>query len=187
VFDAATVQAVPKGASVEVVNRLRAPELPLENAPTTRNRYAITVGIDYRTGMGMLRAAERFYADSWRLYAWTTDAGYAWTPSKRWAVGPNIRVHAQSGVDFWRRAYALGTADDSFTLPAFRTGDRQLGPLITVGGGVAMSYAFGSEARPSAWTFVLDGTLMQTRFLDHLYVTSRTAELASLGVLAEFE
>jgi hypothetical protein len=188
VFNAVTGPQLPKGASVEEVNARRASVLVLENVPDTRNRYALTVGIDYRTDAGTLRAAGRFYADSWSLYAWTTDAGYLWTPSSRWGVGPNLRVHAQTGVDFWRRAYVPGTADGaSFVLPAFRTGDRQLGPLVTLGGGVRMSYGFGPEARPSAWTLILDGTVMQTAFLDHLYVTSRTAELASLGVLASFE
>jgi hypothetical protein len=183
-FTPAEAAAIPKGASVARVNDARIPLSVAESLPTSRGRYALTAQLEYRTSVGVLRARERLYADSWELYASTTDVGYGFRLSSRWVVRPGFRVHGQSATYFWDRAYITPA---SGVLPRYRTGDRELGPLVTVAGGAFLGFDIGSSKKPDSWTLFLDVNAMQTAFLDHLYVTSRTAGFGTAGLLASFE
>jgi hypothetical protein len=69
-----------------------------------------------------------------------------------------------------------------WNLPEYRTGDRELGPLVTVGGGLGLRWYLGSTAQPQQWTLQMSWDGMYTSFLDDLYVNSRTATLGALTI-----
>jgi hypothetical protein len=88
-------------------------------------------------------------------------------------------------VSFWQLAYVSGSAM-GWSLPEYRTGDRELGPLVTTEGGFGIKLYLGSTAQPQQWALQLTGDVMYTSFLDDLYLTSRTATLGALGFEGEF-
>lgn len=187
-FSESVAPGIGKGASIDVVNANRLPERPLEHLPESRERYALTLRLGHRFDHGTLRLDERLYTDSWNLHASTTEIRYYADVSRRLTLWPRLRVNAQTPTYFWKRAYVSAIdAGGASSIPRYRTGDRELGPLATVALGVGSSFAFGASNRPSAWALVLQLDGIRTQFLDDLYVTSRTAGLASLGVEGAFE
>lgn len=186
-FAASVGPLVPRGASIEDVNRVRLPERPLEQLPTARDRYALTWRYLHRYEASTIRLDERVYADTWGQRASSTDLRYLVDLSRRVMMGPHLRLHAQSAVDFWQRAYVVqrGPAIDGWRIPKLRTGDRELGPLLTTTVGGSMLLAIGAAARPSEWRlgFVLDGGW--THYLDDLYTTQRFAVYGSMTLETE--
>lgn len=172
---------VPRGASVAEVNRLRLSTRPLEQLPGDRERYAIAFRIAHRFAASTLRAEERLYTDSWRMNASSTDLRYLIDLGRRWELGPHLRLHAQSAVNFWQRAYVLRAG---FDYPALRTGDRELGPLLGLTLGGTLRWAVGPAQQPKAWRLGLDLNATDTHYLDDLYITSRLSALAALSVEA---
>lgn len=104
---------------------------------------------------------------------------------QRLAAWPHLRFNVQNGVSFWRRAYVSADAP-AWSLPEFRTGDRELGPLWTMEGGFGLKAYLGPEGNLERWAVQLTGDVMYTSFLDDLYVKQRTAFLSALGLEAEF-
>jgi len=187
-FSAAVAPTIAKGESIDDVNDKRLQARPLEQLPLTRQRYSLTARFGYRFAHATLRADERLYADTWNLHATTTEVRYIADLSRRWTAWPWVRFHAQTPVYFWNRAYIARFGPDGiFDLPQYRTGDRELGPLYNVGLGAGASYGIGSSENPSSVTVQLHGGMIHTEFLDDLYVTARTAVLASLTLLGVFE
>jgi hypothetical protein len=173
-------QHVPVGASVAQVASLRVSERPLEQLPLSRQRFAVSERLAHRFRASTLRLDERLYADSWGLKATTTDARYL-LDFGRLELGPHVRAHAQSPVDFWQRAYAIGPG---FSYPALRTGDRELGPLLTLTGGGSFQAALGPRATPRAWVIGVDVNGMWTRYLDDLYLTQRVSFVGGVSLEA---
>jgi hypothetical protein len=171
---------VPLGASIDTVNSLRETARPLEQLPLSRQRFALTTRLAHRFHHSTLRLDERLYADSWLLLASTTDARYLFDISRRVETGPHLRLHVQNGVDFWQRAYTL---ESGFNYPEYRTGNRELGPLVNVTGGWSLKIGLGSMVDPTSWVLGFDANVTSTRFLDDLYVTERGSAL--LGVSLE--
>jgi hypothetical protein len=169
--------AVPRGATVDQVNALRVSARPLEQLPLSRQRYALTFRIAHRRRRATLRLDERLYVDSWLMKATTTDARYLFDLSPRIELGPHARLHAQTGVDFWQRAYVLGPG---FEYPSLRTGDRELGPLVNVTGGWTLRIGLGADANPEAWMLSFDLNATSTQYLDDLYVTRRISTLGGV-------
>ena len=97
-----------------------------------------------------------------------------------------MRVHVQNGVYFWSRAYT-STLGENGTIPEYRTGDRELGPLVSVTGGAGASYGIGPRLDPSALSVRIQLNYVRTQFLDDLYVTSRDAFLGTLGMDGVFQ
>ena len=163
---------VPIGLSIDGVNRNRLSIRSLEQLPTDRQRWAAAGLLAHRFSASTIRTEERLYVDSWGLKASTTQAQFLVDATERLRVWPSVRFHVQSGASFWQRAYAASasTKDGTFTVPALRTGDRELGPLygLTLGGGAR--YAFGEK---KSWALSLTGDVVYTRFLDHLYLLDR--------------
>jgi hypothetical protein len=178
-FSAAEAANVPKGASIDYVTAHRLFERPLEQLPLARNRFAMTGRFAHRFETSTLRAFERFYTDNWGLNASTTDARWIWDLGARFSFWPHARVHVQTPVSFWQRAYVSGPGP-SFSIPEFRTGDRELGPLYTLTGGGGAKFYLGAAAEPRAWAIGVDVDAMYTSFLDDLYLTSRTGFLGTL-------
>lgn len=163
---------VPAGLSIDGVNKNRLSIRTLEQLPTDRQRWAIAGLLAHRFSASTLRAEERLYVDSWGLKATTTSSQFLIDATERLRLWPAARFHLQTGASFWQRAYAAvpSKTDESFTLPALRTGDRELGPLygVTLGGGAR--YAFGEK---KSWAISLTGDVVYTRFLDHLFLLDR--------------
>jgi hypothetical protein len=176
---------VPKGASIDLVNASKLPERPLEQLPLLRERFALTARYAHRFDASTLRLEERGYRDSWGLLASSSDARWIFDLGKRFALWPHARFHIQTPVSFWQLAYVSAPAP-AWDLPAYRTGDRELGPLWTVQGGFGIKWYLGGELNPAQWAVQLSGDGMYTAFLDDLYLTSRIAGLAALSFEGQF-
>jgi hypothetical protein len=173
---------VPIGASVDEVSRLRASARPLEQLPLSRERYAVSGRLAHRFHASTLRLDERIYIDSWGLKATSTDARLLFELGPRVESGPHVRLHAQSPVSFWQRAYVL---EPGFNYPALRTGDRELGPLVNATEGWTIRIAVGGAKHPRSWVLGFDLNVSETRYLDDLYVTQRLAGVGGMTLEAE--
>jgi hypothetical protein len=173
---------VPLGATVDQVTRLRLSARPLEQLPLSRDRFAVSARVAHRFDRSTLRVDERLYRDSWGLSATTTDARFLVDFGRRVELGPHARFHAQTSVDFWQRGYELRPG---FDFPALRTGDRELGPLFALTGGLRLRIGVGPRAQPKSWIAGLDWNVTTTRFLDDLYLTRRISTMAALTLETE--
>jgi hypothetical protein len=173
---------VPIGATIDMVNALRLSERVLEQVPLTRNRYALTANLAHRFRTSTIRLEERLYDDTWSLLAQTLDARWLADVGSRVELGPHLRVHAQTSVNFWQRAYGLRPG---FDYPAYRTGDRELGPLVNLTGGGTLRVGIGPQVDPTKWTLGLNIDATYSRYLDDLYLTDRVAVLSALSIAGE--
>ena len=174
---------VARGASIDVVNATRLPERALEQLPTSRNRYAATLRFAHRFASSTLRLDERVYADTWSLFASTTDARFLYDVTRRFEIGPHLRLHGQTPVSFWQRSYLL---EPGFNFPALRTGDRELGPLYNVTGGGRFRIGLGPTYDTMQWAFGFDANATYTDYIDDLYVTSRVSFVSGVSLEGEF-
>jgi hypothetical protein len=170
---------VPRGAPIELVNGLRVSARPLEQLPLSRQRYALTGRLAHRYGQSTLRLDERLYADSWAMLATTTDVRFLFDLGPRVETGPHARLHAQSAVSFWERAYTLGPG---FDFPALRTGDRELGPLFSATAGWTFEIGLGRAVDPRSWLLGVHLNATSTQYLDDLYVTQRVSALGGVSL-----
>ena len=177
-FSAAAAAKAIAGTDVNYVNAHRLPERTLEQLPLARRRLAITERLAHRFDDSTLRLEERVYQDTWVLRASTTDVRWIYDASKRVSLGPHLRYHVQSGTSFWQRAYV--SSPSGWSLPEFRTGDRELGPLWTFTGGGAAHFNLGPAGTPRAFVIGLSVDGMYTSYLDDLYILSRAAVLGAL-------
>jgi hypothetical protein len=174
---------VPVGASVALVTGLRLPERPLEELPPSRDRYALSFRLAHRFGSwSTLRLDERVYVDTWALKAETTDARFLVDLGPRFEIGPHVRVHSQSPVSFWERAYTLGPG---MSYPEYRTGDRELGPLVGLTFGGSARVKLGPAGHRTAWVLGWDLNATETRYLDDIYITGRLSAVSGLSIEAE--
>jgi hypothetical protein len=168
------VDDLPRGATPQLVSSVRLDYMPLEQLPDERLRWAVLVRVSQRFDTATLRADERLYMDSWGQMASTTDARFLWDfytaddghPALR--AGPHARFHIQGPVDFWQRAYAATPTPTGFEGPAFRTGDRELGPLFSATGGLGLRAGL-----TEALSLGIEANGIYTQFLDHLYIFDR--------------
>jgi hypothetical protein len=168
---------VPRGASIDTVTQLRLSARALEQLPTSRQRYAMSARLAHRFEHATLRFDERGYVDSWGLKATTTDGRLLFDPWKRVELGPHLRFHAQTPVDFWQRAYTLRPGND---FPALRTGDRELGPIVNVTAGGTLHLLVGPDPTPRRYVLGLDVNVTSTSYLDDIYISQRTSGIAAL-------
>jgi hypothetical protein len=182
IFAADDVSRIKPGASIADISELRIQARPLEQLPLSRQRFATTGRLSWRGEHTALRVEERLYTDSWALKASTTDARYFIDIGKRVVVWPHARLHVQSGVSFWKLAYA-GATD---ALPAFRTGDRELSPLTNVGagGGVRVALGKAGSTEDLVWITSFDGAW--TAFSQTIYVKERFSGLVATGLEVAF-
>ncbi len=173
-FTSEVAERIPVGATPDLVSDNRAPLLPFERLPDSRLRIAVFGRMAHRFEDATVRADERLYIDTWGQKASTTDARYLIDLTERFRVGPHLRFHVQGPVDFWSRAYVTERTTSSlgWTVPEYRTTDRELGPLIGVTGGGLVRYALTEDFAAG-----FEVNALYTRFLDHLYLQDR------LGVL----
>jgi hypothetical protein len=179
---------IPNGATIDLVNRFRLPMRPLEQLPTERDRYALAGRIAKRFGNATLRLEERFYVDTWSTKGSTTDGTYMVDLSRNFRVWPHARLHAQTGTSFYNLAYsALIFPNAAIQLPTYRTGDRELAPMITFTGGGGTRIALTAPEATTQFAVVISGDVMYSRFFSSLFVTKRTAVYGTVGFEGEFE
>lgn len=187
-FQPGTSDEVPVGASLAFVSSQRAHERPLEQLPTSRDRFALTGRLAHRFSGSTLRLEERLYLDTWGLMASTSDAHYIIDIGRRFAVAPHVRVHVQDGVDFWRRAYELeADAEGRLVAPTLRTGDRELGPLSSFTGGLGVQCDLSTSAGTRSWVLSLQTDGVFTGYTDALYIARRNAIFTALSLDATFD
>ena len=178
---------MPEGASVEEVNRRRIDLRPADALPDARDRFAVTGRLAHRFDTATFRLDQRLYQDSWGLQASTTDLRLMIDLGRSVMFWPHLRLHVQDAVDFWQRAYEAAPGPDGVLgVPAYRTGDRELGSLstVTAGGGLRLFIGGGPRA-PFTVTFAADA--ISTSYRDTLYIRSRRALFASTTFEAVFE
>ena len=178
-FSPAEAAQVPNGASIDFVTKNRLPERPAEQLPLARERYSITGRLAHRLDSSTLRAEERLYVDSWLMAASTSDLRWIFDFGRRVEVWPHVRFHAQNGVDFWQRAY-VSASSTGFDLPEFRTGNRELGPLVSETGGGGVKVFLGKGGNPKSLSLALHCDASFTSYLNDLYLTGRSSVLGAL-------
>lgn len=178
---------VPNGATVDLVNRTRLPVRPLEQLPTERDRFAVGARYNKRLQNATLRLDQRFYVDTWGMKASSTDGRYMVDLSRHLRVWPHLRLHAQTDTNFYNLAYsAILDPGGQIVVPLYRTGDRELSPLITATAGGGIRLGLGEPEGEVKYGITFVGDVMYTRFLKALYVTTRTAVYGSVGFDVEF-
>ncbi|MBK8258314.1 MAG: DUF3570 domain-containing protein [Polyangiaceae bacterium] len=177
------IQGLP-GLTPEAVNTYRLGIRPLEQLPLSRQRYALAARIAHRFSSSTIRAEERVYADSWGLIASTTDARFIFDATKDLRAWPHLRLHVQDGVDFWKIAYIAEQTSKGLVVPFYRTGDRELGPMVGLTLGAGARLAFGKEKN---WGLSATFDFVYTRFLDHLYILQRFGYFGATNLAVELD
>jgi Protein of unknown function (DUF3570) len=183
-FSPAVAPGVPAGLTIDAVNFFREPERPLEQLPTSRKRFALAASVAHRFPSATLRGSQRVYLDTWGTKAATTDARFMYDIIKELRIWPHVRFHGQTAARFYELAYVAERTADGVKIPAIRTGDRELGPIIALTGGGGARWDFGPRRK---FGLTLSGDVVYTRFLNHLFVRQRIGYFGALGFDAEFE
>ena len=181
-FAEGVAAAIPRGATPALIADRRLPEAPFEQVPDSRTRFAVLGRIAHRFEKATIRADERLYGDTWGLKASTTDARYFYDVTKTFRLASHARFHIQNGADFWKRAYVAETAGGGFTLPKYRTLDRELSPMFSATLGAGFRW---QATEVLAINFLAEG--MYTQFLDTIYVYDRWGFLSSSTLELGFE
>ncbi len=189
-FDPVTVAPfIPNGATIDLVNKFRQPIRPLEQLPTEKDRYAFGFRLNKRFGNSTLRLEERLYFDTWTQKASTTDIRYMVDLTRRLRLWPHVRIHAQTGANFYQLAYPAiadpGGATPT-TLFTYRSNDRELSPMVsgTFGGGIRI--ALGSLEGDVRYGLSFVGDLLYSRYFKALFLTARTGVYGTVAFDAEF-
>jgi hypothetical protein len=179
------VPLVPPGLSVEGVAEARGAERVDEKVPLERYRFAIGAFAARRFSSSTLRLSERLYADSWGMKASTTDAEYMIDVTDTLRVSPHFRFHGQSGVSFWQLAYAVtrDSATNSLTVPMYRAGDKELGPMLAVTLGSGGRIELGEKKE---YGLSLKAEVIYSRYLNHLYILQRFGYFGAAAFDVEF-
>jgi hypothetical protein len=178
---------VPAGASPAEVNAKRLPTKPLEQLPLDRQRFSIAGRYVRRFGdRSTLRIDERLYRDTWAIMASSTD--FRWLVDlERFRVGPHVHVHAQTSAEFYRRIYGVSVGADVANIPAFRTTDRELSPMLGITlGGTGRIGLTSPESKLQLGVFA-SADALYNHYLDSLYVTDRLAGYGTVGIEGDFE
>jgi hypothetical protein len=188
-FDPSTAALVKPGQSYATVNAARDSIRPLEQLPLARDRYAVGARFAHRFGSATLRLEERLYYDSWHQEATTTDLRFLVDFANWLRLWPHLRFNAQTGASFYRLAYSpvVDPAINQIAVPRYRTGDRELSPLVSATGGGGARVSLTAPTSTTQLALTLQGDVMYSRYFQSLFITSRTAVYATLGLDAEFE
>jgi hypothetical protein len=187
--DPKAAQFLGRGALIGDVHYYRGPIRPLEQLPTNLQRYALSGLIAHRFSSSTIRADVRGYTDSWGLKAVTGTLAYFIDLNERLRISPAVHGHYQTQVAFWQRLYSADSTLDmagkkAVKAPQYRTGDRELGPLYGITGGITGRFAFG-EARN--WSVTLQGNTVYNYYFDTLYLKERIGFLGVSSLEVDFE
>ena len=173
-----------KGETVNSVNSLRTPVRIADQLPTSRQRYALAGMFATRWTDVTLRLSERLYADSWGLFATTTDFVLPIDFIKGWRGWPHLRFHAQSGVQFWELGYVVESNPEGLTIPLLRTADRELGPMLQGTAGLGSQIDLLGD---DSVLLTLKADVIYTRFMEHLFLQGRFGGFGAADVEFVFE
>lgn len=190
-FDPTAVAPYVKpGESVDIVNQVRLPVRPVEQLPTSRDRYALGARFAHRFGGATLRIEQRLYVDTWALKATTTDARYVLDLGRHLELWPHLRFNAQTGANFYQLAYSAAIEQppaSNLIIPLYRTTDRELSPLVSATGGAGAHYILSSPDAKTVFGLSFQADAMFTKYFNSLFITQRTAVYGTLGFDAEFD
>ncbi len=187
-FAPGVADTVPLGASGQLVNQMRLPGKVIENLPLSRNRFALTARLAQRLSASTFIISERGYADDWGQKASTTDMRFVVDMGKRFYLWPHLRLDVQSAVSFWKRAYTAQLGPDGLVnVPSLRTGNRELGPLLTTTFGGGFRWNIGPDLSPRDWSIVFLIEASETNYRDALYIKNRLSGFSALELEATFE
>ncbi|UQA62727.1 DUF3570 domain-containing protein [Polyangium aurulentum] len=172
------------GQSIASVNFYRNPERVLEQLPLSRLRFAVAGRYAHRFTSSTLRVDERLYVDNWGLKASTTDMRLPFDVGKSLRLWPHLRFHGQTGVSFWKLAYVAEQTPTGLQVPALRSGDRELGPLLALTGGAGARVSFGETKN---WGLTFTGDVIYTRFLETLFILQRFGYFGALTLEVDVE
>lgn len=79
---------------------------------------------------------------------------------------------------------ARDVTNNTVTLPAFRAGDKELGPMLSVTFGGGARLAFGEKKE---YAVSLAAEMIYSRFLNHLYILQRFGYFGATTFEVEFE
>lgn len=183
------LKSLGRGAEIGDVSYYRSPIRPLEQLPTNLQRYALSGLIAHRFTSSTVRADVRGYTDSWGLKAVTGTLAYYIDLNERLRISPAFHGHYQTGTAFWQRLYTADSKTSAAgvkttTLPKYRTGDRELGPLYGLTGGITGRFAFGEERN---WSITLQGNAVYNYYFDTLYLKERLGFLGVTTLEVDFE
>jgi hypothetical protein len=179
---------IKPGESVDIVNEVRLPVRPVEQLPTSRDRYALGARFAHRFGEATLRLEQRLYVDSWALKATTTDARYVLDLGRHLELWPHLRFNAQTGANFYQLAYSAAVdGNGNLVVPLYRTTDRELSPLVSATGGGGAHYLLSSPEAKTIFGISFQADAMFTKYFNALFITQRTAGYATLGFDGEFD
>lgn len=152
-----------------------------ERVPDERVRQSWTARWRQRIAPSVFGLGEyRLYADSWGLVGHTASARASWTPPcDAWTITAEARGHLQGGAAFYQRRYAIDSG-----APALRTADKELGPMWSALGGLHVEWTVPWR-RADTVRIGAGADVLHLRYLDHPFIQSRTALLATVGVVWE--
>ena len=177
---------VGRGASVDVVNAERLAVRPYEQLPLQRDRYTLAARFGHRFDGSTLRIEQRLYDDSWQVRASSTDVRLLFDLGTHVTAGPHARFHVQTGANFHHRVYHAEIAP-TVVLPAFRTTDRELSPLLSATGGLAVWWRITDSREGVGFMLYGSGDVLHSVYFDSIYATKRTAAYGTIGLEVEFE
>lgn len=178
---------VRAGEPIDNINAARLNIRPREQLPRSRDRIAIGARLNHRFASSTVRVEERLYTDTWGIKASTTDARYFIDLNDRFRVWPHLRFHAQSGTSFYQRAYVAGydPQEGVLSVPRYRTGDRELSPMMTVTAGAGTRIALNAERSSVHYALIFSGDWMYSKYFDSIFIVSRTAWYGTVGLDVE--
>jgi hypothetical protein len=179
-FSSVVASQLQPGQSVDSVNALRVGQAE-ESTPKTRQRYAATARIAWRGDATTWILTERAYGDSWGVVASTTEINNIHDLSEDFYLGVHGRLHLQGGADFYEIGYTGGSTSGVVTLPAYRTGDRELGSETMFTGGLGAHWDFAET-----WGGDLQVDGGYTEYPNALFITNRLSFLTALLINKEF-
>ncbi len=156
--------------------RLYAGESPLhatavtEAVPGERHRQTLVFGLRQRLAKAWFAAAQlRGYSDDWGMTSAALTVRSTWSLSEQWTLDAELRGHSQSATSFYQKQYT------SFPqVPAWRTADKELGPMQTLQAGLHLEWApLLGPLQPLK--LGLGADVIRFRYLDFAWLSERTA------------
>jgi hypothetical protein len=117
--------------------------------PETRTSNAFAVrGNYYLEHRAAVHASVRLFEDSWDIDATTYEFGYTLPYEEQWIFEARLRLHDQSGADFYSDLFPYQDAQN------YLARDKELSSFTSTTIGLSASYDFGR-----AWTTIDRGSL----------------------------
>ena len=159
-----------------------------------RNAVALRASLFSRGFKGAFRFGVRGYRDSWNIWSGTADAAIEKYFGSSFRAEINGRIYKQTGAIFWSDDYTggnppLGPKGQYFT------GDRELSPFSSVGGGLKLTYSTVAAEKKilgfmTSFRFVVAANVVASFYdeytLGGVSISNAIAYILNLGLSAGF-